>query len=122
VLATAIAWAAFFTVVGLALGLGRSRKERPAAPLALSLAFGLLFSPHLFFHDLLAWTVPVALARGTAKESARRPWDVLALSAPVAIFVAAAVEPAIGVLLPLAPQLVVPLFATERLVREVRSQ
>lgn len=120
-LASTLAGAVFVLVLGLSFGLGRGHRARPLRALALALAFGLFFSPHLFFHDLLAWTVPVALARGAAGPDARRAWDLLALSAPVALLVASLVEPALGFLVVLAPQLVVPLMVTERLAREVRA-
>jgi|GEM_PF-6143264 alpha-1,2-mannosyltransferase len=119
-LTSGIAWAAFLVVAGLAFALGRSRPG--PRPFTLAVALGLLFSPHLFFHDLLAWSVPIALARGSAGADGRRPWVRLALAAPVALFVAAAVEPALGMLLPVAPQLLIPLAATERLVRERRAR
>lgn len=123
-LATHVAWA-LFALAGLGgVGLGaRVRRAVPGAPLATAalasaLALSFLFSPHLFFHDLLSWSVPVALARGVSDAPRRARWDLLALATPVALLTASALEPALGMLLPVAPQLAVPLGAACWLVRD----
>jgi alpha-1,2-mannosyltransferase len=113
-LVSGLAGVLFAALVASAVALGRRDRRNPGGGVAPVLALGLLFSPHLFFHDLLSWSVPIAVARGGAE--ARRRWDLLALSAPAALLGASAIEPALGALLPIAPQLCVPLIATTWLV------
>lgn len=122
--ATRVAWALFALAAAAGLVLGRHAR-RWAAPgieagtrvrarslaLALALALALLFSPHLFFHDLCAWSVPAALARGATAGVTRRRWDLLALGTPSLFLAASAIEPALGFLLPVPPQLAAPLAA-----------
>ncbi len=130
-LATSIAWALLVMASLAAATLGRrsmsasqptsAGSSRGRAALALAISLSLLFSPHLFFHDVLSWAVPVALARGEAtRVGARERWDRFALAAPGVLLVLGAIDAATGGWLPAPPALAVPVVALTWQLRDAR--
>lgn len=64
-----VSWWSAAAAAGLIVAVRRrsTAVDDPRGDLSLALALGLVFSPHLYLHDLVLWVVPLAFVLGSAR-------------------------------------------------------